>query len=272
MNDEEILRHMHKCHLLLSEELRRICEKYNIKYFMIAGTMLGAIRHKGFIPWDDDMDFGMLRKDFEKFLKVSENELDTKTFYLQTDRNDKYYAFNFAKLRLNGTKVLEEFSMNVNTNQGIYIDIFPIDAVEDQPFKAMIQYKSFWLFRNLLWVKCGYGDDGRKKTFGYKLANICAKPFSIKFLKRLKYKSITCCKNKNTKRVVTSDGSYGLKRETLNALWVNKLAEYKFENHYYPGIADFDSYLTYFYNDYMKIPPENKRNHHHRLDVYFGKY
>ena len=70
MNDAENLNHMHHLHLVLADELKRICEKHSIKYFMIAGTLLGAIRHKGFIPWDDDMDFGMIREDFERFIEV----------------------------------------------------------------------------------------------------------------------------------------------------------------------------------------------------------
>lgn len=272
MGNDEILNHMHQLHLLLADELKRICEKHGIRYFMIAGTLLGAVRHKGFIPWDDDMDFGMLRPDFEKFLQVSKKELDMDRFYLQTDRNDLYYTFNFAKLRLNGTKVFEEFSSKVSTNQGIYIDIFPIDAVDDRALKAAIQYKSFWIFRNLLWVKCGYGEEERKRKLNYKIAKLCAAPFSIEFLKKMKHKTITSCKSGETRKVVTSDGTYGLGKETLDAKWVNELSDYIFEDRTYPGIADYDGYLSYFYKDYMKLPPKDKRNHHGRLEVDFGKY
>ena len=126
-NNDIILQHMHSLHLILADEVKRICEKHNIRYFMIAGTLLGAVRHKGFIPWDDDMDFGMLRNDYDKFVSVCAAEIDENKFYLQTDKKDKYYTFNFAKLRLCGTKVIESFSFDVQTNQGIYIDIFPID-------------------------------------------------------------------------------------------------------------------------------------------------
>ncbi len=272
MDNNEILEHMHKLHLILADELKRICEKHNIKYFMIAGTLLGAVRHKGFIPWDDDMDFGMLRPDFERFLEVCSKELDTDKFYLQTDRNDKYYTFNFAKLRLNGTKVLENFSSKVNTNQGLYIDIFPIDAVSDNKMKAAVQYKTFWFFRNLLWIKCGYGSNERRKKLSSKLAFVLSKIFTIEQLKRYKYKSISKYIGENSIKVVTSDGNYGLKKETLKAEWLKQVAEYEFEDRHYPGIADYQSYLTYFYGDYMKLPPVEKRNHHGRLEVDFGDY
>jgi len=271
-SEQQILDRMHRLHLVLADEVKRICEKHNIKYFMIAGTLLGAVRHKGFIPWDDDMDFGMLRNDYEKFISVCFFEIDKKKFFLQTDENDKFYTFNFAKLRLCGTKVIESFSAGVNTNQGIYIDIFPIDNVPDGRVSAYFQYKRFWYYRNLLWIKCGYGSEQVKKKFSYKLAAFVSRFYSIKFLKKRKLKVITKYKNKETLKVVTSDGSYGLKKETLNRRWLDSLKLYEFEDRQYPGIADYDAYLSYFYGDYMKLPPEDKRNHHARLEVDFGEY
>lgn len=272
MGNDEILHHMHRLHLVLADEVKRICEKNNIKYFMIAGTLLGAVRHRGFIPWDDDMDFGMLRPDYECFLKVCESELNTDRFYLQTDENEKFYTFNFAKLRLNGTKVLESFSARVNTNQGIYIDIFPIDSVSDNAIKAMVQYKRFWFYRNLLWVKCGYGSEERKREKSYQVAKLLSRLYSIESLKKHKANSIRKYEGKATKFVVTSDGNYGLKKETLKTSWVTHLREYQFEDRSYPGIANFDEYLSFFYGDYMQLPPEEKRNHHGRLEVDFGSY
>ncbi|MGN0334344.1 MAG: phosphorylcholine transferase LicD [Lachnospiraceae bacterium] len=272
MNNDDILVKMHSLHLVLAEELKRICEKHHIRYFMIAGTLLGAVRHKGFIPWDDDMDFGMLREDYDRFVKICGEELDKEVFYLQTSDTDRYYTFNFVKLRLKGTRVLEEFSSKTNTDQGIYIDIFPIDHVSDNPLMAAVQYKSFWFFRNLLWVKCGYGEEERKKQLSYKVARFLSGFFTISFLKKMKYRTITCCMGRRTKKVVTSDGTYGLKKETLSAEWVENLATYEFEHCQYPGIADYDAYLSYFYGDYMKLPPESKRDHHKRLMVDFGDY
>lgn len=272
MSNDEILQKMHKLHLVLADEVKRICEKHNIEYFLLAGTFLGAIRHKGFIPWDDDMDFGMTRNNFEKFLAVADNELDEKKFYLQTDRKEKYYAYNFAKLRLVGTRVIEGFSSDVNANQGIYIDIFPMDVVSDSKIKSFFQYKSFYIYRNLLWVKCGYGTAERKKTLSYKLARIVAVPFTIEHLKKRKMDVMAKFHDEDAECVVASDGAWGLKKETLQYKWLKSLKNYPFEDKEYPGFEDYDGYLTYMYNDYMQLPPEEKRNHHARLDVDFGKY
>lgn len=272
MENNEILKRMHELHLILADELKRICDKYNISYFMIAGTLLGAVRHKGFIPWDDDMDFGMKREDFEKFISVCEEEIDSSIFYLQTDTKEKMYPFNFAKLRLTGTKVIEGFSKDSGTNQGIYIDIFPIDAVPDNKLQKRSQFRKFWFYRNLLWVKCGYGSEARKRSFSYKAAKCLSMLFSIDTLKKRKRKTIVKYNHQTTRYVVTSDGNYGLEKETLLSEWITDLAEYAFEDRSYPGIRDYHAYLSYFYGDFMQLPPEEKRNHHNRLEVDFGKY
>jgi lipopolysaccharide cholinephosphotransferase len=218
------------------------------------------------------MDFGMLRPDFERFLKACEEELDKEKIFLQTDRNDKYYTFNFAKLRLNGTKIVEEFSLDVNINKGIFIDILPMDAVADNIVKAKIQCRSFWFYRNLLWVKCGYGSEEQKKAKAYKIAKFLSKAFTIESLKKHKERAIRKYEGKSTKKVVTGDGSYGLEKETIKKAFVTHLSEYQFEDRTYPGIADYEDFLSHFYGDYMQLPPEEERNHHGRLDVDFGRY
>ncbi|HFI0659616.1 TPA: phosphorylcholine transferase LicD, partial [Streptococcus suis] len=158
---------LHTLDILLAEELKRICEKHKIKYFMIAGTLLGAVRHRGFIPWDDDMDFGMRRVEFERFVEVCSYELNSEKFQLQTMYTEKEYPFNFVKITLKGTSIIEEFSKGKLKNNGIFIDIFPVDNVSDNNIKAFFQMRLFWLFRNLLLIKLGYGEKTKKfYTFG----------------------------------------------------------------------------------------------------------
>ena len=99
--DEKTLQKLHALELEIAAEMKRICEKHRIRYFMIAGTLLGAVRHGGFIPWDEDMDFGMLRADFERFVSVCADELDREKYFLQTGDSDPGYTYAFAKIRLN---------------------------------------------------------------------------------------------------------------------------------------------------------------------------
>ncbi len=272
MNTKETLQKLQSLHLMMADEIKRICEMNNIKYFMIYGTLLGAIRHQGFIPWDDDFDFGMTRYDYERFIIICEKELDHSIFYLQTDRKDKYYPFTFAKLRLNGTAVKEEFSDNIDIHQGIYIDIFPIDVVPNNPIKKWLQLHIFYVTRNLLWIKSGYGTKKQKEGNIYKLAKLFSHLFSINMLKKIKLSYIARYANQKSFYVIIGDGAYGIKKELIETEIMSNIVDYQFEDRVYPGIADYDSYLTHFYDDYMKFPPKEKRNHHNRISVDFGEY
>lgn len=276
MNSDYEINKIHELDLIISEELKRICEKHNIKYFMIAGTLLGAVRHKGFIPWDDDMDFGMLRSDFDNFISVCEYELDKKKFYLETMENSESYPYNFAKIRLKNTKIIEEFSKDSLTEEkGIFIDIFPIDFVSNRKLKRIFQYKLFWIARNLLLIKLNYASKHKKRKISYKLARLLLFFVPVDFLKFIKRISIEIANNEEVatiKKVVTSDGAYGLEKETLEKEWVDGIDYYPFEGTFYPGISKYDEYLSYFYGDYTKLPPKNKRNQHKRMNVDFGPY
>ena len=266
------MEHLHAIQLMLAEELKRVCEQNGLQYFMLAGTMLGAVRHKGFVPWDDDMDFGMLRSDFDRLVEVFPKQTDGSRFFLQTDRTEKGFAYNYAKIRLLGTSVKESFSEDVSVTDGIYIDIFPVDRVADNPLKAILQIRGFWLARNILWIKCGYGDKQRRKTLVYRLVSALSVAFPFSFLVKWKYALISRYQNEDTKRVIVSDGTYGLKKETFDAICISELKMFPFEDTEFPGMVHYEPYLKHYYGDYMQIPPENERDHHGRLSVDFGDY
>lgn len=106
VNGDITLRKLQLLELKVLLEFKRICEKHQIQYFLMWGTLLGAVRHQGFIPWDDDIDVGMLRSEYVKFLAICNEEL-SQDFFLQTFESDKTYVNSFAKLRLNGTEYPE---------------------------------------------------------------------------------------------------------------------------------------------------------------------
>ena len=102
-----------------------VCDKLNLKYYLLAGTLLGAVRHQGFIPWDDDIDVGMPREDYEIFVEKGQALLP-KEYFIQTFKTDPDYAANFAKIRNCGTTFLETSVRNCNINHGVFIDVFPL--------------------------------------------------------------------------------------------------------------------------------------------------
>ena len=117
------------------KEVHSICMKNNIKYFLHFGTLIGAVRHNGFIPWDDDIDIGMLRPDYEKFLKIVKNNL-SKDYIVQNQKTDKGFAFCFTKIMLQDTVWIEQNSIRTNKKyNGIYIDVFPFDKVPEKERK-----------------------------------------------------------------------------------------------------------------------------------------
>lgn len=205
---------------------------------MIAGSLLGAVRHSGIIPWDDDMDFGMLRKDFEKFIEACSKDLDRDKFILQTDMNDKNYPFNFAKIRLKNTEILEEFSSDGNSEKGIFIDIFPFDNVPQNNIDRKFFYSSLYVIKNLLWVKLNYGDSERKKSLSYKVAKLLVKVISVSFLKKLKKKILSRSNGEITTKITTCDGNYGLKKETIDRSLTEKLIMFDVDGHQFPSFLE----------------------------------
>lgn len=123
MND---LRKLQLAELYMLKDIANICEANGIKYYITAGTLLGAVRHKGFIPWDDDLDITMYRKDLQKLTSLLRSEYKEK-YFVQSFDTDKNYTRYITKIRLNGTKQVEEIYENDDINHGIYIDIFPLD-------------------------------------------------------------------------------------------------------------------------------------------------
>lgn len=132
----------------LAQKLLEVCKKYNLKIFADFGTLLGAVRHKGFIPWDDDMDFAMFRDDYEKLRKVAKTEFTVPYSFYACDDLEGSVISCYAKLRnANTTAIIkDEWKRNLKCNQGIFIDIYPLDNVPDSKFSTAIQKKMARIF------------------------------------------------------------------------------------------------------------------------------
>lgn len=274
MENFDYLPKLHSCQLIIAREIKRICEKHNIKYFIIAGTLLGAVRHGGFIPWDDDMDIGMLREDYEKFLKVAKTNLGA-DFFLQTPETDKNYGLPFAKILLNGT-VLVEATAGSNAKKGIFIDIFPFDVAPQNEADRENHNKQTYFYKRLLLAKLNYNvcakNDYVKRAVYFALKILSAFYSHDKLVAKLEGE-ITRYNNQQSEDIVNIGGAYGYKKETIKADWVRDTVEITFEDMTISAPVDYIKYLETFYGDYMTPPPEDKRyNRHSVTELDFGKY
>ena len=138
--EQKILDRLHDTMIEIYTEIARLCDKHNLTYFVVGGTLLGAVVHKGYIPWDDDLDIAMPRESYDKFIEICKQELGER-FFLHCIDTDKKYWLPFIKIRMNNTVFLEEKRKNVKSHAGIYVDIFPFDYSCEQNTK---KHKKKW--------------------------------------------------------------------------------------------------------------------------------
>ncbi len=242
------------------KEVMSICKKHGLLWFLIAGSALGAVRHKGFIPWDDDIDIALPRKDYERFLIHAQEELP-EPFFLQTFETEPDYRHAaLAKIRNSNTAYVESTSQTLHINHGVFIDIFPIDGYPGNRIsqkllrikRAVINsylgkdYGGTLDLKNKIMIALGklmYGENVQKA------ARKLAKIFSG-------YDYDTC------DLVVLHDGAYG-DLEICRKEQFGKGIPAEFEGMEVKIPELYDEYLRQKYNDYMEFPPEEKRVPHH---------
>ena len=264
--EENRLRDLQSILLKMLNDITKICDENGIQYFLDGGTMLGAVRHHGFIPWDDDVDIAMRREDYEKFLNVCKTKLNQELYFLQNEQSEKNYIHAFTKIRLNGTHIIEEFSKNVDIHNGIFIDVFPYDNVPDGSIRRMFFLTNNYLLKNMLWAKCGYGEPHQKRTIRYKICLFLSHFFSVEYIKQKRHKLLSKYNKDKTLECFTSDYP---KIKHKNS-WFDKRKKYQFEEFTFWGVENYDAFLTNLYQNYMILPPENQRQSHSSCEIDFG--
>ena len=259
----EDFRRMQLLQLEMLVELDRVCRENNIKYQIAAGTMLGAVRHKGFIPWDDDADIFMLREEYEKFKKCS-NQLDQDICFFQDHSTDKEYRWGYGKLRKTGTKYIRVGQEHLKCKTGVFVDVFPLDDAPIPLIGQMLQDFHCFILRKIMWSEVGkYNSKGINRILLHILSKI---PVDIAFHQIDKYakKSKNSTPNKVRILCYKTVGKLNYKhklqeRYAMPKKWFTDYSTYIFENKELVGVKDYDQYLRYSYGDYMTMPPEEKR-------------
>lgn len=272
MNDE-ILKKIQSTEIKILDEIDRVCKKNNIEYFLVGGTLLGAVRHNGFIPWDDDIDIAMDQSNYNKFVKIAKVELSN-SFILDCYKTNRFYSLPFAKIRLKNTLFLESKMKNSrnlqkNKNNGFWVDIFCYQNV-DTPFlkKHRFQRKiSMYLF-TLISIKVGtnYYQNSKLKK---KIYSCILKLIPLRLLTKILDIVVNLNKNNNSKYISDICGPLSLEKETLERSKIFPLGVVCFNNKKYPAPNDCDYYLRHVYGDYMKLPPVEKRVTHKPYKIIF---
>ncbi len=265
----DVLKRLQETQIKILEEIVRICDKYHLQYFLIYGTLIGAIRHRGFIPWDDDLDIGMPRVDYEKFIQVAKNELKEEYYLQNTDTEPEYWQ-SFAKVRKNGT-LFEEASvsgMSDNIHKGIFVDIFPIDYVKkNKGFFVHMQFILAKAINETMYYKAGV--FAKKEKLRYKNLDILLKHFSMKTLCNMQKKVASMQNQKKSKYFADFNSS----RHYLEAIfpldYFIPFQDGEFAGRQFKIPKEYDKYLRTVYGDYMKLPREEERVNHRTLRIIF---
>ncbi len=256
LNDQQ-LEQLHSILYDMMCEVDRICRKHKIRYIICGGTLLGAVRHKGFIPWDDDVDIRMERKEYDKFCRVCQQELDPDKYFFQTYKTDPDYPWFYGKLRYNYSRYVRNGQEHLKMNDGIFVDIFVSDGLPNERSKQRLVLKCCYVLKKILYSEVGcVREKNPVKRFGYVLLN--------KIPRSLVYSAFEAIARKYSDRKkyrYTAD--YSFSTTSFNDVAPRKcllqLKQVTFNDRKFLTTYDIDRWLTKNYGDYMQLPPPESR-------------
>ncbi len=258
------LREIQLKELNILKEVVKILEKHNLKYSLCGGTLIGALRHKGFIPWDDDIDIFMPRPDYDKLIQLS-SEIDDVNLKLCCYENGTGFL-PICKIKDETIKIIDDAAISEGREQdNIWIDIFPIDALPDNLKQRKKLYKKYSIYRKLFIISRNKINFSNKKIFSIEFIKECirvlVKPISKFITAKQLIKIATKLDWNNAKYVGDIVWGYG-EKEMLNKSDFDDLIDIDFEGNKFKVIKNYDYYLKRVYGNYMELPPENERGGH----------
>lgn len=245
----------------------KICKEYNLRYFLVGGTLLGAIRHQGFIPWDDDIDISMPRKDYEKLIHIFSN-IKGRYKLLQINNNTNYF-YSFIKIVDTKTKLIECNRKTYIKDLGIYVDIFPLDGLGNDRNKAIKKVLKI----SKIGRRVARSAENLSNQLRVNKIKILTLKCLVNVVGREKYFQIINnhlkkCDFDDSKFIGCVYGMYG-ESEVIERKHYASTIDVEFEGKKYKAPIGYDCYLKQLYGDYMKLPPEEERVPKHNIKVYW---
>lgn len=272
------LKKLQNVQLEILKDFISICKKYDLNYIMEGGTGIGVVRHQGFIPWDDDVDVSMPRKDYNVFLTVLEEEMGDK-YKILTPEIDERYACNVTKMQKKGTKFVPYISKDMKCDQCISIDIFPLDKVSKDKKRRSRQLKKTWILNKMIFL-CGTSEPIIPlKGFSKKAASVVIRitHWMLKLF-RISPKTLYRILEREEQRYNETDSHYYNNFRSIYAShqFISQQELFPLREMEFEGITvnvpnNYDAYLTRIFGDYMKMPPEEKRVNHCPYLLDFGE-
>lgn len=265
---------MQKLLLQLMIKFHEVCEKHGLVYNLCGGTLLGAVRHKGFIPWDDDLDVCMPHADYEKFIQIAKTEYKD-DFFMEAP-GDKNYIYPFVKIGMKDTVLIEGHLIYSYGVRKLYLDIFPVDGYPNLPEQGIIEHLRDIekVVKKMSWSTVKIKPSKRKL---WRKILVLVKPFIFEYYRRQGYQ-------KYVKQFLNLTQKYKFEDcDVVSPYWgylghewltKDKFLDrvlYDFEGHKFWSVRDYDDWLSRMYGDYMNPPPPEKRVQYHGYKLYVKK-
>lgn len=262
-----------KLELLIMDQIVLFCDSHNLRYYLTGGSLLGAVRHNGFIPWDDDIDIAMPRNDYEVFTESFNNEVCSR-YKVVNYKNTKGYYLPFAKV-VDTRTVLKEHVLQNSFELGVYVDVFPIDFCGDDREVAWRHYKTkIQPLRKAISMR-----DSKMFVFNQATSFKRIKWYIGRFILQLISRAsllaridLLAQKYRNSQHskycAVLTVMTYG-EKEIMLTEWYNKTVKLQFEDRMFNAPLYYKNVLEHFYNNYLKLPPNDKQVSHHSFDVFW---